>query len=190
MLVANRSRQGEQAPPPSAPPASVSPARPAEPAGGSKPVWAVTALAALVVAALVVASRLGRARGDGDGPLGDDGASAAPPVAAMADAFAASLDDLLAEPDPRRAVIAAYARLLAALDRCGLGRRPSEAPEEHLRRALAVVAVPAAPLERLVALFTEARFSDHALGQEQRDAAIDAFRAARDDLRPHARMEP
>ena len=47
-----------------------------------------------------------------------------------------SLDDLRNEPDLRRAIIAAYARMEAALAGVGLARRPSEAPLEYMERAL------------------------------------------------------
>jgi hypothetical protein len=100
-------------------------------------------------------------------------------------AFDASIADLEAEPDPRRAIVAAYARLLDGLAACGLGRRAAEAPEEHLRRALLELRVRDAPMRALVALFGEARFSEHELTGVHKAAAIDAFRAARDDLLPH-----
>ena len=47
-----------------------------------------------------------------------------------------AIDDLEAEPDARRAVIAAYARMEAVLGRNGLRRAPSETPLEYLRRIL------------------------------------------------------
>jgi hypothetical protein len=101
---------------------------------------------------------------------------------AAGSAFAASLADLEAEPDPRRAIVAAYARLLDGLDAAGFGRHPAEAPEEHLRRVLEQLRVPPAPLHTLVALFAEARFSEHPLTAGHKQTAIDAFRAARDSL--------
>ena len=52
-----------------------------------------------------------------------------------------SLDDLRAEPDPRRAVIAAYARLERVLAAHGLPRKPAEAPLEYLGRMLAELSV-------------------------------------------------
>ena len=42
--------------------------------------------------------------------------------------------------------------------------------------------IPDAPLRTLVALFGEARFSEHALTAADKQTAIDAFRAARDAL--------
>ena len=59
-------------------------------------------------------------------------------VARVAEDLAASIsvaiDDLEAEPDARRAVIAAYARMEGALARHGLQRRPSQTPLEYLRQ--------------------------------------------------------
>jgi hypothetical protein len=95
-----------------------------------------------------------------DGPIDPRAAEAAQRVAAGA-AFAASLADLEDEPDPRRAIVAAYARLLDGLEAAGFGRRPAEAPEEHLRRVLEQLQVPDGPLRTVVALFAEARFSEH-----------------------------
>ena len=54
----------------------------------------------------------------------------------LADVVEETLDDLRAERDPRKAVIAAYARLERALAAYGLPRRPSEAPEEYVARIL------------------------------------------------------
>ena len=45
-----------------------------------------------------------------------------------------AIDDLRRDPDPRRAVIAAYARMEQALTLYGFPRRPSEAPYEYLHR--------------------------------------------------------
>ena len=56
---------------------------------------------------------------------------------ALADVLDETLDDLRAETDPRRAVIAAYARMERALAAYGLPRRPSEAPDEYLQRIFA-----------------------------------------------------
>ena len=54
----------------------------------------------------------------------------------LADVVEETLDDLRAERDPRKAVIAAYARLERALAAYGLPRRASEAPEEYVVRIL------------------------------------------------------
>jgi hypothetical protein len=164
--------QREEGSDPSAPPVT-SAQEPAPDGGGS---WlSVVVLASGVVAVLGYGLWRSRPRA----PLDDvDGPSrmAMPPGA---DLFDASLDDLEAEPDPRVAIIAAYARLLDGLDRLGLGRQVGEAPVEHLTRALRSLRVPPRPLERLVALFAEARFSQHPLTASHKAQAIAAFRAAR-----------
>ena len=53
----------------------------------------------------------------------------------LADALDDALDDLRAEADPRRAVIAAYARLERILAANGVARDPSETPESISARA-------------------------------------------------------
>ena len=47
-----------------------------------------------------------------------------------------TLADLYAEVDPRKAIIAAYARVERVFASYGLPREPSEAPVEYLERAL------------------------------------------------------
>src|SRR5207237_263983 len=54
----------------------------------------------------------------------------------LVSAIGESIDALRAEPDPRRAVIAAYARLEAELEAIGRPRRPAEAPLEYMARIL------------------------------------------------------
>jgi hypothetical protein len=94
-----------------------------------------------------------------------------------------SLDDLRNEPDARRAVIAAYARMEGALAYSGLGRRKAEAPREYLARALPTVGAGAGSVERLTALFEEAKFSPHEVDGGMKAEAIDALGALRDELR-------
>jgi hypothetical protein len=93
-----------------------------------------------------------------------------------------SLDDLRAEPDPRRAVIAAYARLERVLAGHGLPRKPAEAPLEYLGRMLAELSVSDRAARALTDLFERAKFSQHAVGPEMKDEAIDALDTVRDDL--------
>jgi hypothetical protein len=94
-----------------------------------------------------------------------------------------TLDDLRAEPDPRRAVIAAYAQMEHALARAGLPREPSEAPREYLDRVLPGVGAGAASVERLTALFERAKFSPHAIDGAMKEEAIAALESLRDELR-------
>lgn len=100
----------------------------------------------------------------------------------LAAAVDLSLDDLRAEPDPRRAVIAAYARLERVLASHELPRRPAEAPLEYLERMLAEVSVSAPAARALTQLFERAKFSQHAVGPEMKEQAITALERVRDDL--------
>lgn len=93
-----------------------------------------------------------------------------------------SIDDLRAEADPRRAVIAAYARMERGLAAYGLARRPFEAPLEYLRRVLAEVSADRSRVGRLTALFELAKFSRHPLGPEAKDEAIACLVAIRSEL--------
>jgi hypothetical protein len=155
-----------------------------------RPTWPLAVLGAAVVVALGAAGLAARRRRPTfDGPIDERAAQDAQRAAAGA-AFTASLADLEDEPDPRRAIVAAYARLLDGLEAAGFGRRPAEAPEEHLRRVLEQLQVPDAPLRTLVALFAEARFSQHPLTEGHKRAAIDAFLAARDALGAMAAAGP
>ena len=103
-------------------------------------------------------------------------------AAAVAQAVDESLDDLRAEPDPRRAVIAAYARLERVLAAHGLPRKPAEAPMEYLGRMLAELSVSDRAARALTDLFERAKFSQHAVGAEMKDEAIDALQTVRNDL--------
>ena len=103
-------------------------------------------------------------------------------AAAVAQAVDDSLDDLRAEPDPRRAVIAAYARLERVLAAHGLPRKPAEAPLEYLGRMLAELSVTDKAARALTDLFERAKFSQHAVGVEMKAEAIAALETVRDDL--------
>jgi uncharacterized protein DUF4129 len=97
-----------------------------------------------------------------------------------------SLDDLRNDPDLRRAIVAAYARMETALARAGVPRRPPEAPFEYLERALTALDTSAESVRRLTALFEWAKFSHHEPNPAMRDEAVDALVAVRDELRAPA----
>ncbi len=101
---------------------------------------------------------------------------------AMHGAVVGSIDAMLADPDPRTAIIGAYARLLEHLAASGAGRREPEAPLEHLRRVLTMLRVRPDPLRELIELFELARFSTHPLAGSHRDRALDALGAVARDL--------
>ena len=104
-------------------------------------------------------------------------------VEALADVLDESLDDLRAERDPRRAVIAAYARMERTLSAFGFPRRPAEAPGEFLARTLAELAVASRSIGRLTALYEQARFSQHEVHPDMKEQAIEALETVRDELR-------
>jgi hypothetical protein len=99
-------------------------------------------------------------------------------VATMSDA----IDDLEAEPDARRAVIAAYARMEGVFARHGLRRKPSETPMEYLRRILLGLTARADAVSDLTSLFEQAKFSSHEIDGSMKQDAIGALREIRDDL--------
>ena len=93
-----------------------------------------------------------------------------------------SLSALEAEPDPRRAVIAAYARMDRWLGEAGFGRLPWEAPFEHLDRVLSDLGATTAVGARLAELFEAAKFSQHPCAPEMKLAALGALAELRADL--------
>ena len=94
-----------------------------------------------------------------------------------------TLEDLEREADPRRAVIAAYARMERTLAAHGLPRRAFEAPLEYLGRILVELHVRAASAFALTELFERAKFSPHEIDAGMKQEAIAALVAVRDDLR-------
>jgi hypothetical protein len=103
-------------------------------------------------------------------------------AAVVAESIGDAIDDLEAEPDARRAVIAAYARMESVLARHGLRRTPSETSLEYLRRLLLEVTARGDAVQELTGLFEEARFSEHRIDSGMKRDAISALRTIRDDL--------
>jgi hypothetical protein len=136
------------------------------------PVLVVTALAAIGAAAYVAARRRRLAEA-GEEDL----------AAAVAEVLDDTLDDLRAEADPRRAVIAAYARLERTLAAHGLPRKKAETPEEYTGRVLRQLDVRERAVRRLTELFARAKFSQHEVDARMKDEAIDALQLVRDELR-------
>ncbi|HET9290223.1 MAG TPA: DUF4129 domain-containing protein [Actinomycetes bacterium] len=135
------------------------------------------------------------------------------PAERLVDLLDDTLEDLESERDPRRAVIAAWARMEHGLAAAGLPRHPAEAPFEYAGRVLEAALVPtdrgtpsgfpgrrgsASPtgwafagfpgplrpgsVHRLTGLFERAKFSQHRIGEGDREQAIAALRAVRRDL--------
>ena len=108
----------------------------------------------------------------------------APSLAAtLSDALDDTLDDVAQEPDPRRAIILAYARMEAALDRSGCARHEADAPLEYLARVLGELEVSPEPVARLTDLFERAKFSHHRIEPALKADALEALREIRAELR-------
>jgi hypothetical protein len=135
------------------------------------PVLVVVGLAVVASLAALAAARRRR------------GPARASVAATVADVLEDTLDDLRAEADPRRAIIAAYARLERVLGAHGLARRAPETPEEYLVRILSELEVDQRSVRRLTDLFTRAKFSQHDVDLDMKEEAIGALSRVRDDLR-------
>lgn len=144
-----------------------------EPSISWLPLLVVAGLATTAVVAYVVAERRAR-RGRGRGE-------------ALAEQLAAALDetldDLRAEQDPRRAIIAAYARLERVLAANGVPRLDAETSDEYLPRVLRGLELDPRAVQRLTALFTRAKFSQHDVDDAMKEEAIGALEQVRDELR-------
>lgn len=137
------------------------------------PVIAVIVLATLGLAAAHVSARRRRRRWAEQDIVAH----------ALVEVLEETLDDLRAEVDPRKAVIAAYARLERTLAAHGSARRAAETPEEYLARILPRLAIDRRSIRRLTDLFTRAKFSQHDVDAGMKAEAIDALAQARDELR-------
>jgi hypothetical protein len=177
-LVVATARHHE--PPPLAPAGPPPDAPQAPPASPAPPVdwWLVAGIVVVVVAGGLVALRRlappARPWGtaERDDRVGD----------ALRDAVDRSLEALLAEPDHRRAVVAAYGRMEELLADVGVPRAPWEAPTEYLARVVRLGGGRAATAATLTELFSEARFSPHPVDRASRDRAVGALVALRDEL--------
>jgi hypothetical protein len=137
------------------------------------PIAVVVGLVLAAVVAYVVAERRSRRGRGGDEDLAEQ----------LAVVLDETLDDLRAEADPRRAIIAAYARLERVLAANGVRRRTSDTPAEYLRRVLHDLELEPVAVERLTALFTRAKFSQHDVDTTMKEDAIEALERVRDELR-------
>ncbi len=142
--------------------------------GNGRAVGAIAAgVAAAVVGIAVVALVATRRR---------EAAAEPDPRATVAEGAREAAEAAAIPADPRAAVLAAYARMEAALAAVGLARRPSDAPREYLARLEGALGVARAPAALLTELFERARFSPHPIDEDVRRQAIIALDALRTDL--------
>lgn len=139
--------------------------------------WTAAALAAglTAIAAVVVWRRTRSSRASAPVP---------PPAVAQAllEIVDGTLDELGAGSDPRRAVIAAYARMETALTAAGLPRRPAQTAQEYLSRILGLLQVSERAATTLTELFERARFSRHEISDSMRAGAVACLAEIRAEL--------
>lgn len=102
------------------------------------------------------------------------------PVLADVDEAEFAIDDgvarrALSGGTPRNAIVACWQHLESAAEARGLPRRPAETSAEYVARVIATTASDTGPIEDLAALYREARFSEHELGEDHRARAADAL---------------
>jgi uncharacterized protein DUF4129 len=176
-------------PPPSTVPAPSTLEAPAPPADPGVVPFLVAGLALAAMVGILVAQLVAERRRRRPPPT---------PAERLVGLLDDTLEDLEADPDPRRAVIAAWARMERGLAAAGLPRRPAEAPFEYATRVLEASTAPIhrgpGPLRpgsvrRLTVLFERAKFSHHDIGPADRDEAVAALRAVRRELAEAAGAE-
>ena len=136
----------------------------------------IAALIGLVVAAgvaYVISGRRARGARDPRAELAQD----------LAGVLDDALEDLRSEADPRRAIIAAYARLERVLAANGIARHSFETSDEYLVRVLQDLELRPDAIARLTELFTQAKFSHHDVDSTMKESAIEALGQVRGELR-------
>jgi Domain of unknown function (DUF4129) len=136
---------------------------------------ALTILIALVLLLLVaaIAFLLVRVKGELAPSAFDD---------PLAESLDAGIDDLRRISDPRRAVIACYARMERLMSSLGIPRLASDTPTEFLTRVLQRRSVSRESASTLTMLFERAKFSPHRVDEEMREDALVALERVRAEL--------
>ena len=140
---------------------------------GSSLMIAIVIVAVLAVVAVVLAIRWWRS------DAADRSETADARRGRTEQAVEVGLDALRREPDPRRAIIAAYAAMERSFSRAGLGRHAWEAPIEYLRRVLAGALGDPEDVQTMTHLFEVAKFSQHPVDESMRSGAIGALERIR-----------
>jgi hypothetical protein len=113
-------------------------------------------------------------------------AAALPAVTETVGDAESELQEVLLGGSPRNAIVRCWVRLEQAVAAAGVARTPSETSLEFTTRVLAAMTVDDASIRRLGALYREARFSRHALGEAHRRAAIESLTELLEQLNARA----
>jgi hypothetical protein len=103
------------------------------------------------------------------------GPDPAPEVGRQLAADAGAQRAALLEGAPRNAITACWLRLEDVVAATGLRRGVGDTSTEFVRKVLATSTADAAAINELAALFREARFSTHPMGERERAAALAAL---------------
>ena len=103
-------------------------------------------------------------------------------VARQVAADATEQEALLREGDPRNGIVAAWHHFEVQGERAGVARRASETSSEYGLRILELAQADNGSVNRLAALYREARFSDHPVSEEHRTRALVALADIRHSL--------
>ncbi len=101
---------------------------------------------------------------------------------AAAEAVQAALEQLQVGGDVREVILACYARFCALLGSRGILAQETLTPRELEDLAVHRLSVSPASSDELTGLFEEARYSEHALGDADRDRAVRSLERIRADL--------
>jgi hypothetical protein len=148
-------------------------------------VWTACVVFLIVIAGLLawyVLRDTIQARGR---PLSTERAPPGPAsrAAEVAAALAAGLDELARDDsDPRSVVIACWVRLERAAADAGTARRPADAPADYVLRLLAEHQVSRTVLDRLAAVYRQARYSSGPVDDSMRRDAVAALEHLRAEL--------
>ena len=162
-------------------PTATAPAQPGSPVVGQALSYLLLALALVVLVALGAWCVRHRPRRR---PV--EAVLTTPADDARTGAIPAAVDRALVaveQPDAREAVVQAWLLLGAAAADAGTPARAAETASEYADRLAAAHRLPAPAVHRLADLYREARFSDHPVRPDQRDAARAGLTELRTTLR-------
>ncbi len=97
--------------------------------------------------------------------------------------------EAVAEGAPRNGIVACWLRLQASVEEAGVPPRRSDTSAEFVQRVLRSLDLDPRAVATLAALYREARFSEHPVGEDARTAARAALESLHDDLAAR-RMTP